>query len=62
VAGKVPTTTDLALGELAVNTADGKIFMKRKDPSTGTETVIDVGNVNITSIPAASVGIVLAFG
>jgi hypothetical protein len=29
VAGKVPTTAQLELGELAVNTADGKIFLKK---------------------------------
>ena len=28
-AGSVPTTASLALGELAVNVADGKIFMRR---------------------------------
>ncbi len=39
VAGKVPTTSDLALGELALNTYDGRIFFK-KDP--GTPSVITV--------------------
>lgn len=29
VAGKVPTTAQLELGELAVNTTDGKIFLKK---------------------------------
>lgn len=29
VAGKVPTTTQLELGELAVNTTDGKLFLKK---------------------------------
>ena len=28
-AGKTPTTTDLALGELAINTYDGKLFLKK---------------------------------
>lgn len=39
VAGKVPTTGDLALGELALNTYDGRIFFK-KDP--GTPSVVTV--------------------
>ncbi len=39
VAGKIPTTSDLALGELALNTYDGRIFFK-KDP--GTPSVITV--------------------
>ena len=29
VAGRIPTTTDLALGELALNTYDGKIYLKK---------------------------------
>lgn len=31
VSGKIPATTDLQLGELAVNTHDGKLFLKRND-------------------------------
>lgn len=31
VPGKVPSTTDLQLGELAMNTTDGKLYMKRDD-------------------------------
>lgn len=40
VAGKVPTTAQLALGELAVNTTDGKLFLKKN--VSGTETIVDV--------------------
>ena len=40
VAGKVPTPTQLALGELAANTHDGRLFLKRDD---GTEQIIEVG-------------------
>lgn len=40
VAGKVPTTAQLALGELAVNTYDGKLFMKKN--VGGTESVVDL--------------------
>jgi len=29
VVGKIPTTNDLALGELALNTSDGKLFLKK---------------------------------
>ena len=31
VSGKVPTTAQLQTGELAINTADGKLFFKRDD-------------------------------
>lgn len=40
VAGKVPLTTDLELGEIAVNTHDGKMFIKKDD---GTAAVVEVG-------------------
>jgi hypothetical protein len=38
--GAVPSTSDLALGELAVNTYDGKIYIKK---DTGTESIVEVG-------------------
>lgn len=40
VAGKAPTTAQLALGELAINTVDGKLFLKKN--VGGTETIVDV--------------------
>ncbi|WP_443698914.1 hypothetical protein [Pseudomonas sp.] len=42
-AAKVPLTTDLALGELSVNTYDGKVFIKKNN---GSDTVIQVGAVS----------------
>jgi len=41
VSGSVPSTADLNLGELAINTYDGKLFLKKD--VTGTETVVEVG-------------------
>jgi len=43
VAGKIPTVSDLALGELGINTADGAIYMKR---DTGTAEIVCVGFAN----------------
>jgi hypothetical protein len=40
-AGAVPTTAALNLGELAINTYDGKIYLK-KDVS-GTESIVEIG-------------------
>lgn len=34
VQGKAPTTSALALGELAINTHDGFIFLKKSDGNT----------------------------
>ena len=39
----VPTTSQLDLGELAINTADGKMFIK-KDVS-GTESIVEINEV-----------------
>ena len=38
--GSAPSTSDLELGELAINTHDGKLFTKKDD---GTESIIEVG-------------------
>ena len=40
-AAAVPTTAQLALGELAVNTTDGKLFLKKN--VSGTESIVEVG-------------------
>ena len=40
VPGKVPTLADLSLGELAINTYDGKVYI-RKD--SGTASIVEVG-------------------
>jgi hypothetical protein len=55
VAAKVPSTTDLQLGEIAINTYDGKMYIKKNN---GTDSVVQVGppealsgltDVNLTS-------------
>ena len=40
VPAKVPTTGDLALGELAVNTYDGKLYTKKDN---GTVSIVEIG-------------------
>ena len=40
VASKVPTTGDLVLGELALNTYDGKLYAKKDN---GTASVVEIG-------------------
>lgn len=42
VPGRVPTVEQLDLGELAINTADGKIYFKKYDAGANTESIIDV--------------------
>ena len=43
VPGKVPTTAQIDLGELAINTRDGKLFLKR-DNGNGTFTIVEIGS------------------
>jgi len=43
VPGKVPLTTDLDLGELALNTFDGKLYTKKND---GTESIVHLNDHN----------------
>ena len=44
--GKVPLITDLALGELAVNTYDGKLYLKK---NAGTDEIVEVGASSATN-------------
>lgn len=41
VPAKVPSIADLALGELAINTYDGKLYLKKDD---GTQAIVEVGS------------------
>ena len=43
-AGNTPTTSQLALGELGINTTDGKLFLKKS--VSGTESIVDVGDTS----------------
>ncbi len=40
VAGNVPTTSDLALGELAINTTDGKLYFSKDDGSESVQSIL----------------------
>ena len=40
VSGNIPTTIQLSLGEVAINTADGKLFIKRDNGVT--ETIVEI--------------------
>ena len=46
VAGRVPTTAQLAAGELAVNVTDGKLYLKKS--TSGVESIIDVTSAALT--------------
>ena len=46
VGSKLPTTSQLALGELALNTYDGKLFLKKN--VSGVESIIEIGATTVT--------------
>ena len=50
VAGKVPSTSNLQLGELAINTNDGRIFFKKNDGSDSIEHIITTDSITTGSI------------
>jgi hypothetical protein len=52
--GKVPTTGQLALGEIAINTYDGLIYIKKND---GTESIAQIGGVTSVNGETGSVTI-----
>ena len=52
VAGKIPSTTDLALGELALNTHDGKAYIKKDD---GAESIVEIGGAKAKILTTARV-------
>jgi len=58
VASKVPVTTDLELGELGVNTHDGKLYLKKN--VSGTESIVEVGPV--ASVAGRTGAVTLAIG
>lgn len=57
VAAKVPLTTDLVLGELAVNTNDGTIFMKKNN---GVDSIVQIGGVSSVAGKTGTVTLVNA--
>lgn len=52
VAGRIPSITDLDLGEVAINTVDGKMYIKKS--VEGVETIVEIGaNSGLTAASAA---------
>ena len=51
VPGKIPTTSSLELGEVAINTYDGKLFFKQD--VSGTESIIEVASTSGSVLSAS---------
>jgi hypothetical protein len=54
--GKVPTTSSLSLGEIAINTYDGKIFLNRSGSIQSIQEIITTNVVNTGSITLTQTG------
>jgi len=59
VAKKVPTASDLELGELAMNTVDGKVYFEKNDGSPTVQTILTTdsqttGSIELTAAVTAS--------
>ena len=50
VAKKVPTASDLELGELAMNTVDGKVYFEKNDGSPSVQTILTTDSQTTGSI------------
>lgn len=55
VAGKVPTTAQLELGELAINTRDGKLYFKKDD---GSESIVKLEEVDTSQFVSAAAPVI----
>jgi len=62
VPGKVPSIQDLDLGEIGINTYDGRVFLKQADARG--ERIIEIGTISgsVASQVSASLGAPLNFG
>ena len=57
VASKAPAVADLELGELAVNTFDGKLYLKKND---GSDAIVEVGPVRSVAGRTGAVALAIA--
>lgn len=65
VASRVPNLSDLTLGELAMNTFDGKLFFLKNDGTDSLESIVTTnaeitGSINITGEMTSSAAVISA--
>jgi len=56
LSGKVPTTASLEIGEIAINTYDGKLFLKKAGAVESIQTIITTDSVTTGSISLTHTG------
>ena len=52
VAGKIPTTSTLQIGEIALNTYNGRLFFKKS--VTGTESIVQLNPIDVSTISGST--------
>lgn len=60
-ASAVPSLSNLSLRELAINTADGKLYVRKGDGSN-TDTIVDIGGQSVTSAVNDALALAIALG
>ncbi len=60
-ASAVPSLSNLSLRELAINTADGKLYVRQGD-GTGSDTIVDIGGQATTSAVNDALALAIALG
>jgi len=60
-ASAVPSLNNLSLRELAINTADGKLYI-RKGTGAVTDTIVDIGGSATTSAVNDALALAIALG
>jgi hypothetical protein len=56
VAGKTPTTSSLNVGEIAINTYDGKVFLHKSGSSESIEQIVTTNSITTGSITLTQTG------
>jgi hypothetical protein len=57
----VPSLSNLSLRELAINTADGKLYV-RKGNGSGSDTIIDIGGSSVVDATNDALALAIALG
>jgi hypothetical protein len=60
-ASAVPSLSNLSLRELAINTADGKIYVRKGDGS-GSDTIVDIGGSSVVDATNDALALAIALG
>lgn len=60
VQGQAPTTSNLELRELAINTYDGKLYVKKS--VSGTESVVDLHQRSVDEAVSNALALAIALG